>query len=1237
MAAGVAIIILLMSTTSSAQRPVLVGMKAQDITPGSSGSSKASVSADGRFVVFQSSSRELIVPSPILTTYIFVRDLKTGSTTLVSVNQPGTASGNGASLNPSISADGRYVAFQSSASDLVPGDTNGRDDIFIRDLHAGSTAIASVNQSGVLGNGNSFSPFISANGRVVIFQSAASNLSANDTNQVEDIFAYDTQIGSARLVSVNRSGAGAGNKRSTFPNIPGNTQAREGRKFLSDDGRFVVFVSQASDLVEIPDSNESTGSSNNSDVFVRDLVLSLTKLVSVNNAGNGTGDLASYDPSISADGGMVAFVSVSRNLIAPNKAFGFSPDVYLRNLAEGTTTLVSVNMSGQFAGGPSENPVISGGGRYVAFVSNAADLVATDTNPGSFGGNGGHVPDVFVRDTQSGVTTLVSFNYAGSDSANDVSYDPTISSDGRFVAFLSGARNLVSAPTKLNNSSDVFVRDLQTKSTTMLSVTPDGGDSIDSSYSPIISVSGKVVVFESRSNDLVAGDDNSSHDVFAAATSGQADFSVNNYAVAETGGAATISVSRTSGAGAQALYYTTTNGTASAGRDYSPVSGTLNFADGETTKTFNVPVSDDVVDEADETVFLLLSNFDDPGSPAVLSGAALRITDDDPPPSLSVSDASVVEGDNGASSVAFTVTLSVASEQQVTVDVSAIGVTATQNADFRNPAAKFSIPAGATSQTLSVLVNGDTMFEDDETFTLNLSNPVNAVIADGQALGTIVNDDPTPSIIVFDVVMSEGNSGSRFAQFTVALSNPTIREVTVQYATADGTATAGVDYDSASGVVTFAPGMSSNLITVPIHPDTFNEPNETFFVNISNASNATISDGQGLGIILNDDAPIMQFSSAAYNAGEGSGHAVITVLRTGDMSSPTTVSLQTVDDPADIPCATVNGKAYARCDYATTIQTLTWEAGDSQPKQVEIPLIDDSRPEGAETLQIRLSAPQGGSIGRSTATLTITDNETSDGANPISGTTFFVRMHYLDFLSREPEPSEPWSRVLNNCPNAFNLDPLSPSAGCDRLIVSQSFFGSPEFRLKGFFVYNFYRVAFDRRPEYAEIIPDMSSLAGATAAEVYARRAALPVNFTARQEFKTRYDGLSDAAFVGALFDRYGLQQITTPDPQQPEAGIKVTLGRAELVNRLGAAAGSAQALTRAQVLRAVVESDEVGAIEYKGAFVAMQYYGYLRRTPEESGYQAWLRVITEDPNNIRIMVNGFMNSTEYRLRFGQP
>jgi hypothetical protein len=212
---------------------------------------------------------------------------------------------------------------------------------------------------------------------------------------------------------------------------------------------------------------------------------------------------------------------------------------------------------------------------------------------------------------------------------------------------------------------------------------------------------------------------------------------------------------------------------------------------------------------------------------------------------------------------------------------------------------------------------------------------------------------------------------------------------------------------------------------------------------------------------------------------------------------------------------------------------------------------------------------------------------------------------------------------------------VNNNPACDRITVSQSFFGSPEFRLKGFYVFNFYRVAFNRRPDYAEVIPDMRSVTGQTPAETNARRAAFPLAFVQRPEFRTTYDALSNTDYVNALLDRYALQQINAPDPQNPESTGRVTLTRAELISRLGATGG--QSLTRAQVLRAIVESDEIAAREFNGAFVAMQYYGYLRRTPEEAGYQDWLRVINQDASNVRLMVNGFMNSTEYHLRFGRP
>ncbi|HVG28761.1 MAG TPA: DUF4214 domain-containing protein, partial [Pyrinomonadaceae bacterium] len=270
----------------------------------------------------------------------------------------------------------------------------------------------------------------------------------------------------------------------------------------------------------------------------------------------------------------------------------------------------------------------------------------------------------------------------------------------------------------------------------------------------------------------------------------------------------------------------------------------------------------------------------------------------------------------------------------------------------------------------------------------------------------------------------------------------------------------------------------------------------------------------------------------------------------------------------------------------------------------------------------------------------IQDNDTAAtpaSANPALRSDFFVRQQYLDFFGREPDAAgfQAWKATLDNCPDPFNTSPTSASANCDRVSVSKNFFRSTEFELKGRFVFNFYKLAFARLPRYSEIIPDMAGLTAVDDAGFFARKAQFTSEFVGRQEFKSLYDALTNTQFVDALMNRYGLQQITTPDPSTPDdTAHKVVLTRAALASRLGGVGG---ALTRAQALRAVADSDEVRAAEANSSFVAMQYFGYLRRDPEEGGYNDWLRTIDANPADIRSMVNGFMNSDEYRLRFGTP
>lgn len=269
-----------------------------------------SISADGRFVAFTSVAGDLTAAELDRSYQVFVRDLQAGKTTLVSVNSAGTGRGNRGSGMPSISADGRFIAFMSHATDLTAGDTNGFIDVFVRDLQAGTTTLVSANSAGKNGgNGNSQEPSISAGGRFVAFMSNASDLTAGDSNGSGDIFVRDLQAGTATLVSVNSAGAGGGNGGSGFPSI-------------SADGRFVTFTSAASDLTD-NDTNDM------SDVFVRDLKSGKTTLVSVNNTGASGGNLDSSYSSVSADGRFVTFVSWADNLVGyPTAAFS---DVYVRD------------------------------------------------------------------------------------------------------------------------------------------------------------------------------------------------------------------------------------------------------------------------------------------------------------------------------------------------------------------------------------------------------------------------------------------------------------------------------------------------------------------------------------------------------------------------------------------------------------------------------------------------------------------------------------------------------------------------------------------------------------------------------------------------------------------------------------------------------------------------------------------------------------------------------------------
>ena len=223
--------------------------------------------------------------------------------------------------------------------------------------------------------------------------------------------------------------------------------------------------------------------------------------------------------------------------------------------------------------------------------------------------------------------------------------------------------------------------------------------------------------------------------------------------------------------------------------------------------------------------------------------------------SISIGNASVTEGNTGTANTLFTVSLSAASANTVSVHYASADGTAMAGSDYTAVSGTLTFAPGETSKTISVAVAGDTINEPDETFVVNLSNPSNATIADGQGQATILNDDPPPpSLAIGDVTVNEGNSGVTSAVFSVTLSSASSQTVTVNYASADGSAkVATKDYVAVSGTLTFAPGQTTGTIVVSITGDRKREKDETFFVNLSSPSNATIARGQGRGTIRNDD------------------------------------------------------------------------------------------------------------------------------------------------------------------------------------------------------------------------------------------------------------------------------------------------------------------------------------------------------------------------------------------------
>jgi CSLREA domain-containing protein len=504
-------------------------------------------------------------------------------------------------------------------------------------------------------------------------------------------------------------------------------------------------------------------------------------------------------------------------------------------------------------------------------------------------------------------------------------------------------------------------------------------------------------------------------------------------------------------------------------------------------------------------------------------------------------------------------------------------------------------------------------------------------------------------ISINDVSTTEGDSGTKTLNFTVMLAAASNQTVTVSYATANGSASAPADYVPISATtLTFNPGDTAKTIGVIINGDQSFEPDETLFVDLTIPTNATISDNQGMGTILNDDAQggIISFSQSNYSVDESAGSLVVTVKRTGDTSSAAGVDYGTSDGGASsVPCSSTSGLASARCDFTTSMGTLNFAAGEGQ-KSFTVLVNGDSYSEGPESFSVNLSNQTGGAIlsTPSTAIITIADDSSGLPPNAIDAAQFFVRQQYHDFLNREPDASglNFWTNQITSCGTDRACIELK------RINVSAAFFLSIEFQDTGYLVERIYKAAYGDvngtstfggahqltvpAIRFNEFLPDTQEIGqgvivgqGNWQQQLDNNKVAFTAEFVRRPRFITAFPNTMPAEqFVDTL-------NMNAGNPlSQPE--------RDKLVSDL-----LTNATTRAQVLRAVAEDPDLKSAEFNRAFVLMQFFGYLRRNPNDvpdsnyTGYDFWLTKLNQFNGNFQNaeMVKAFINSSEYRQRFG--
>lgn len=723
-----------------------------------------------------------------------------------------------------------------------------------------------------------------------------------------------------------------------------------------------------------------------------------------------------------------------------------------------------------------------------------------------------------------------------------------------------------------------------------------------------------------------------------------------DFGVNESAGSATVTVARTAGSiGPVSVNYATSDGTAHAGVDYAPVSGTLNFADGETSKTFSVPINDNLLTDGTRSLNVNLSGATN-GSALGVSRARIVILDNESPAapnlvalvlhSASFSSTQSLETFNseGPGQVLSSVPISgllpgellsgidfrplngklygIGRGLLYTIDTST-GV-ATVVGPFLPAVHQFTTGFSFDPVTDRIRLTTRATFAAQST-NLQLNPNTGQVVAFDTPLtfasSPPPNADPVPAVVSLAntnkftgaastttyAINFRGDAGSSIALETLGsidgspVSPSTGQLFNVRVLEPGGYLFGGFDIsDKGRGFAIISPMDSPGPLLLKLFPDGGSE-----------------SDLVGIGDLIMDIAAVptqrLQFSSALYSVNENSGVATITVQRNGGSSGSLTVNYATSD-----------GTAQAGSDYSSTTGTLSFANGETS-KTFTVPLLDDAAIEGVETFNLTLSNPGNGAVigPRSAATIAIMDEPAEPGTNPIDNADFFVRQHYADFLSRNPDSAGLafWTNHITECFN--NLACINDR----RVGTSAAFFIANEFQQTGFFVYRFYEAAFGRRPTFAEFTADRAQVVGG--ANLENSKQAFATEFVQRAAFLQQYPLTMDGpTFVDAVINTASVA-----------SGVDLSSRRADLLVRYSE--GANQTDGRVRVMRMLVDDSPFSAALYNPAFVLMQYFGYLRRQPDQNGYNFWLdHLNNRNPNNYRAMVCAFITSQEYQRRF---